>query len=211
MKIARYLQHLSQRLRNEPFSQLMLDGLGRLGLLLQPFYLFEEQLPSGAAPAVHPALAAAEIRLLGPDDVALLAAVPWRGLDAATCRERLHRGNGCLGLFVDGRLAGFTWFDLAECNFEGWRMPLQADEAYLFDAFTLPDWRGKGLAPLLRYRVYQQLALQGRRRFLSVSIRTNRAAIRFKRKLGGRIIGRGFRAEFLGRWSFGSKPPERRV
>jgi GNAT superfamily N-acetyltransferase len=210
MQIARYFEHLFHRLRNEPVSQLMLDGLGRLGLQLQPFYLFEEALPSGGVPAVDPELRNASIRLLEPGQIGLVTAMPWRGLDEATCAERLARGNGCLGLFIGERLAAFTWFDLEECNFEGWRMPLRPDEAYLFDAFTLTEWRGKGLAPYLRYRVYERLGQEGRNRFLSVSIRANRAAIRFKRKLGGRIIGRGFRVVLFGRWSFGSKPPKRR-
>ena len=204
-----YLRHLWTRVRREPAAQLLLDGFGRLGIAIQPFYLFEESLPPGGPPPVDPALQAARIRLLGPEDMGAVAAVPWRGLDEAFFRQRLEHGNGCLGLFDGGELAAFTWFDPRECNYEGWRFPLRDDEAYLFDAFTLTPWRGKGLAPYLRYRVYEILAEQGRRRFYSVSIRSNRAAIRFKEKLGGRIVARGYRVGLFGRWSFGSRPPGR--
>jgi len=112
-------------------------------------------------------------------------------------------------MFDGGRLAAFTWYDLGECNYEGWRFPLHDDEAYLFDAFTLAPWRGRGVAPYLRHRVYQLLSGWGRSRFYSVSIRTNKAAIRFKEKLGGRVVGKGWVLVLFGRWRFGSRPPDR--
>jgi GNAT superfamily N-acetyltransferase len=188
---------------------LLLDGLARLGLAFQPFYLFEEGLPAGGPPPAAPGLGDAEVRLLGPGDMRDVAAVPWRGLSEALFLERLERGTGCLGLYAGGRLAAFSWFDLQACDYEGWRFPLREGEAYLFDAFTLQPWRGRGAAPYLRHRVYQLLAARGCTRFYSVSIRTNRAAIRFKQKLGGRIVGSGWRVTLFGRWRFGSHPPER--
>lgn len=202
-----YLGHLLERFRHEPKSQLLLDALGRLGVVIQPFYLFEETFPTGPMPELAPGLRDAEVRQLGPDDMKAVAAVPWRGLDEAVFRQRLRQGNGCLGLYDDGVLAAFTWYDLRECNYEGWRFPLREDEAYLFDAFTLSPWRGQGVAPYLRYKSYSLLAEAGRKRFLSVSIRANRAAIRFKQKLGGRIVAKGFRGRLFGRWGFGSRPP----
>jgi GNAT superfamily N-acetyltransferase len=209
MSTASYLRHLLQRFRREPTRQLLLDGLGRLGVSVQPFYVFEETLSPDAAPRTPPDLRDADVRQLEPGDMQAVAAVPWRNLDEAFFLQRFESGNGCLGLFVGGELAAFSWYDLKECNYEGWRFPLNDDEAYLFDAFTLAPWRGKGVAPFLRHRVYEVLAAQGRRRFYSVSLKTNRAAIRFKEKLGGRIVDEGWWVGLFGRWGFGSKPPER--
>lgn len=209
MSTAGYLKYLLQRVRHEPKLQLLLDGLARLGVSVQPFFVFEEALSPDEPSATVPELRNAEVRLLGPGDMKAVAAVPWRGLDEDFFLRRLESGKGCLGLFVGGELAAFSWYDLEECNFEGWRFPLKDHEAYLFDAFTLAPWRGKGAAPLLRHRLYEVLAAQGRRRFYSVSLRGNRAAIRFKEKLGGRIVDAGYRVELFGRWGFGSRPPER--
>ncbi len=209
MAIGTYLRHVWERFRHEPPAQLLLDGLGRLGVSIQPFYLFEETLPADGPPVVDAALRPAVVRQLGPDDMRAVAAVPWRGLSEAFFLARLRQGNGCLGLFDQGRLAAFTWYDTKECNYQGWIFPLRQDEAYLFDAFTLAPWRGKGVAPHLRHRVYQILAEQGRTKFYSVSIRTNQAAIRFKQKLGASRVARGWVVELFGRWRFGSRPPGR--
>jgi hypothetical protein len=65
------------------------------------------------------------------------------------------------------------------------------------------------VAPYLLYRVYRILAQAGRTRCFSVSIRTNRPAIRFKQKLGAKLVARGWVVTLLGRWRFGSRPPER--
>jgi GNAT superfamily N-acetyltransferase len=209
LSIGSYIRYLAGRFRREPATQLLFDGLGRLGVAIQPFYLFEESVPAGEPPAVDPELRTAVVRQLGPEDAPSLASVPWRRLPEEFFAARFRQGNGCIGMFDRGQLAAFTWYDSRECNFEGWRFPLREDEAYLFDAFTLTPWRGKGVAPLLRYRVYQMLAKQGRTKLFSVSIRTNRAALRFKEKLGAKIVGRGWVVELFGRWRLGSKPPER--
>ena len=209
MAIGTYLRHVWERFRHEPPAQLLLDGLGRLGVSIQPFYLFEEALPVDGPPVVDSALRSAVVRQLGPDDMQGVALVPWRDVTEEFFLARLRKGNGCLGMFDGGRLAAFTWYDPKECNYEGWRFPLHEDEAYLFDSFTLAPWRGKGAAPYLRHRVYQILAEDGRTRFYSVSIRTNKAAIRFKEKLGAIIVGRGWVVELFGRWRFGSRPPGR--
>jgi len=206
MEVRTYAKHIIRRLRREPLPQLLLDGLGRLGISFQPFYIFEESLPPGDPPPLDPSLRKAEVRVLGPADMPAVAAVPWRGLPEEHFREKLERGNGCLGMFDGERLAAFTWYDLGECNYEGWQFPLLDDEAYLFDAFTLAPWRGRGVAPFLRFRLYRLLAGQGRNRYYSVSIRTNRGAVRFKEKLGGRIVGKGWVLCLFGRWRFGSKP-----
>lgn len=209
MSIGSYFRHIAGRFRREPPAQLLIDGLGRLGLSIQPFYLFEESLPAGEPPVVGPELRSAVVRELGPEDAQCLASVPWRRLPEEFFVARFRQGNSCVGMFDHGQLIAFAWYDPQECNYEGWRFPLQDDEAYLFDAFTLTPWRGKGAAPFLRYRVSQILAEQGRTKLFSVSIRTNRAALRFKEKLGAKIVARGWVVELFGRWRLGSKPPER--
>jgi hypothetical protein len=71
---------------------------------------------------------------------------------------------------------------------------------------SLAPWRGKG-GTYLRYQSPETCA--GGTRCLSVSIHTNRPAIRFKQKLSAKLVARGWVVTLLGRWRFGSRPPER--
>ncbi len=202
-----YLKHVLDRIRHEPLAQVLLDGLHRFGITIQPFYLFEEGFFSHEPPAPGEDLRPFEVRVLAAGDMQAVAAVPYRGLSEAFFLDRLERGQGCLGIFAGDELAAFIWYDLEECNYEGWRFALGEHEAYLFDAFTLAPFRGRGVAPFLRYRLYQLLSEAGRTRFYSVSARANAAALRFKQKLGAKILARGLLVELLGRWRFTSSPP----
>jgi hypothetical protein len=62
-------------------------------------------------------------------------------------------------------MAAFTWVDLDEFGMSCSRFPLNSNEAYLFDAYTLPLFRGKNMAPCLRYHVYKELEKAGKKGF----------------------------------------------
>jgi hypothetical protein len=60
---------------------------------------------------------------------------------------------------------------------------LEDDEAYLFDAYVLPAYRGQRLVTLARYFAYEELRRLGRHRLYSISLGFNRSSHRFKQKL----------------------------
>ncbi len=62
------------------------------------------------------------------------------------------------------------------------------NEAYLFDAFTLREYRGHNIAPFMRYSCYQELSKMGYNTFYSYSDYFNVPAIRFKAKLAARLL-----------------------
>jgi len=102
-----------------------------------------------------------------------------------------------------GVLVAFTWCDFENFSFESFCYDLSEDEAYLFDMYTLEAYRGKGVAPYLRYQFYRELALQGKKRLYSVSDCFNTPGIKFKLKLNARIIELGLLVELFGKWQFG--------
>lgn len=60
------------------------------------------------------------------------------------------------------------------------------DEAYLFDMYTLNEFRGKGLAPFLRDKVYKELNKLGRTKCYSYSSLLNRSSILVHEKLNAK-------------------------
>ena len=84
------------------------------------------------------------------------------------------------------------------------------DEAYLYEAFTEPGWRGRGLFPAMLFRLLAYARAQNRRRALIFVLSDNRASRRAiekagftlfqtvsKVKIGGlkRLVFRGPRAD----------------
>ena len=129
------------------------------------------------------------MRQLTARDMPLLAKLPGREREVEKALARLNDAE-CLGIFVDGAVAGYTW-----CRFD--RMLharqielhiLERDEAYLFDIYVDKAYRGLGVAHVLRHQLYRHLAAKGIKRFYSISAYFNRSTRKFKAKLGAREV-----------------------
>jgi len=121
-------------------------------------------------------------------EMRLMASIPGRTFSEEELTKRLKEGKRCYGAKIEGRIAAFTWADLREFGTRTRRFLLQEDEAYLFDAYTLPGHRGKGLAPVVRYYAYERLEDMGKKRLYSITDFFNVPSLRFKKKLGAKII-----------------------
>ncbi|MGI9043014.1 MAG: GNAT family N-acetyltransferase, partial [Gemmatimonadaceae bacterium] len=145
------------------------------------------------------------------DDMAELALMPGRDLAEADLQARLASGQMCLGARHRGSVVAFTWCNLRQCMIERHALfELRDDEASLFDAYTVESFRGRDLARWMRYRCYEELAAMGRRRCYSVTIVFNTPAVRFKQKLGAKVIGRGVYVDLVARsqFHFGVQRPD---
>ncbi len=100
----------------------------------------------------------------------------------------LNAGNKCLGLKYKDDLASFMFINLTDCDFTLSILPLKEDEAYLTFMYTLKAYRGKNLAPYLRYKSYEILKKMGRDKIYSVSVLSNSSAIRYKEKLNAKNL-----------------------
>ena len=193
-----YAGHIYRKARFSGLPRVLVDGLDLLGLTVRPFILYEERRAFGSAPEPAPSRDAYQVVELGERDLEEIAAFPVRFITLEGLRARLEAGKIGLAVKHEGRIVAFSWIDLEECNFRGYRFPLREDEAYLFDAYTSPAYRGRGLTPFLRERVYQDLESRGRRRYFSFSDALNRPANNFKRKLGAQKLELGLHIRLRG-------------
>lgn len=99
-----------------------------------------------------------------------------------------NAGQRCLGLKYKDELASFMFINLTECDFTPQIIPLKNDEAYLAYMYTMKAFRGKNLAPYLRYKSYEILKKMGRNKIYSVSIYFNSSALRYKEKLNAKNL-----------------------
>jgi GNAT superfamily N-acetyltransferase len=107
----------------------------------------------------------------------------------------------CFGARDGSRLVAKMWCDLEAFHYPPNYRILASDEAYLFAAYTDPDYRGRDLAPLMRTACYAALQKMGRNRFYSYTEYFNTAARRFKEKLGARNEALRVHIDLFGRWS----------
>ena len=199
-----YLEHLRSKLRYNEIMGNILDALSKLGIKIILFYVFLEK-ETADPPDFESEFEEYEVKGLFQTDMTQIAAIPERKVTFDELSKRISEGKRCLGMKHQGRLIAFTWCDLNECHYEGYRFPLRPNEAYLFDSYTSIPYRGRGILPYLRRRMYAELKQLGKNTFYSVSNRYYISAVRFKLKLNAKIVDSGIYIELFKRWRFTSK------
>jgi len=199
-----YTKYIRMKMRYNPFPRIVLDGLAKMQIRIQPYYVVLEGLIDGVLDDLEVQRNEYEIGFLGIEDMNVIGSIPFREISYEDVLTRLEEGKMCFGAKRSGELAAFSWCDIEEFDFKGLGFPLRKNEAYLFDAYTFDSFRGRGLAPYLRYQLYKELGKLGRHRLYSISERFNASSLKFKRKLNAKVIGSGLCVDVLNRWHFSS-------
>ena len=202
MRASEYIHHLRRKVRYSGLTRLVVDGCGWLGISVMPLYVFREGLGLLGEQDFDARLAGYAVEHLGPEAMGELVVIPGRNVPEAELQGRLEAGSRCVGVRRGGELVGFTWFDLERCTYRGYPFPLGPGQGYLFDAYTLVGFRGHGVAALIRYAAYRDLAALGRTDLYSVSYTLNTPSLKFKRKLNAEIVELGVFVELFRRWRF---------
>ncbi|MBC2839930.1 GNAT family N-acetyltransferase [Robiginitalea sp. SC105] len=98
-------------------------------------------------------------------------------------KENPNSPYDALGLFQNDQLAAFMMIRFNQFTLNGKVFKLKPGEAYLENMYTFENFRGKKLAPYLRYKCYEYLEEQGVAVCYSVTEYLNNASRRFKTKL----------------------------
>jgi hypothetical protein len=194
------LNYIRSKFQYNTIVQVILDVLKVLKIRINPYYIFLEDprlIPAGFHFSNPDAI---EFGHLSKDHILLLLDYPDRNETFKSLNERLDHGDVCIAAWFGKKIVAFSWADLKEISFPPYRMPLLDSEAYLYDTYTTIEFRGKGIADILRYHLYVELTKQGRYTLYSISQRFNPPAIRFKSKLGAKIVDSGISIKFFDKW-----------
>ncbi len=175
----------------------VLRRVHKMGLLLEPFFTVLE----GEAESIEPA-SADKFRCAFVADTEFDALAEFEQTeDRRTLQTWFDEGKRCFAIWNGSRLAATMWCDFEEFSFTPNHRPLQNHEVYLFAAYSHPDYRGHGLAPMMRQHCYAALRQLGKTRFYSYTEYFNAAARRFKEKLGARNESLHLHIRLFNKWS----------
>ena len=197
-----YIKRTWYKFRYNHILRLFFDGLTKLGIEITPYYIVLEGLFGKTIPTLEQKPKGYDAGFFGPEDIPAVAALPGRTLSEKKLTARLKKGHLCYGLKFDGEPAAFNWFDTEALVCGPHRIPMKDHEASLYDAYTDMDHRGKGLAPFVRYQSYKELSAKNRTQIYSVSTCFNTSSIRFKKKLGARLVETHLLVIFFKKWKF---------
>lgn len=153
-------------------------------------------------PSQQPIDALGEFSFLSADDVARLGQSPELGLNPAFV-SRARRGHDrCYALVKDDEVLHYGWCALDSIDpefFAGSLMSFSAKIVYVYNVFTPPVHRGRGLNGACLAAALQQLSDDGVTGCLAAVHWTNEASLRSFRRLGARDLGLLVSARILGR------------
>ena len=145
---------------------------------------------------------ASEIRLLSETDVRNFAWEPEYRLNPEYAARLLFGFDFCAGAFVEGRLAAYAWYALSSIEAKnnrgrsrhsGTSMTFPEHMAFLYQAFTHPDFRREGFYADLHRFAFDALAGRGVTAILATCDWSNRSALANSRDLGFRNLGKIWR------------------
>jgi len=178
---------IASKFRHGLVLQTVRNQLTRIGIKITPYYWVQEGLNITEAPHIKGDISEYTVEFIEAEEIKRIAhdvhAYSEQGM-----LKMLEKGTKCLALRHKEEIASLMYINLDECDFASLDLPLKDDEAYLTYMYTMDDFRGKNLAPYLRYRSYEILKGLGREKIYSVSVLFNSSAIRYKEKLNAKNL-----------------------
>jgi len=185
-----FLKKVWIKIRYGMVLQVIGNRIAKLGFEVAPYYWFMEGAGSLKAPEIKGNVDDYMIKFLEPDDMKEIAKSNT-GYSEAEFLVFLEAGERCLAMVNGDKIATFMWISLNKCNFKSITIPMKSKEAYLWNMFTVESFRGKNIAPYLRYKSYEILREMGRNTLYSISLYFNSPAIKFKQKLNAKFVKLG--------------------
>ncbi len=180
------LQRAIAVLRDEGLRSFWFKLIGEFGYrrMLMVEYRLDDPIPgfTEGLPVHNDLLKAGELG-------AYLAFRPEIGQTEVT--NRLDSGQLCFVAWHDGRIVSACWSSAgsARIDYLDHETRLADGEAYLYDKFTLPAYRGHRIANAVRVYQLQHLRQAGYHRAVAALVPENKTALRDNAKGGFRPVG----------------------
>jgi len=105
------------------------------------------------------------------------------GIGHKDLRNDLKNGDTCLGIKYEDEIAVYSFVKHNNFSFRDRNFVLKPSEAYIHNTYTFEAFRGKNLAPYLRYQCYEYFKSKDVKNYYSISEYFNKPTLKYKRKI----------------------------
>jgi len=194
--------YITNKLKYDSFLQSTINALKLIRIYIYPYIIYREHKCLTKKTPQNDILQEFEISLAQKKDMEQILYFPDRMDRLEKLHTRLKRGDLCIAAWSEGKIVAFSWANLKLYDFLYSKYKLNENEAYLYDAYTASAYRGKKISYYLRNHFYKLLNENGIDVFHSVSIKSNKSAIRFKKNIHARIIEHGLHINIFNKWHY---------
>jgi hypothetical protein len=189
---------------------LILQGVryafAKIGIDIMPYYWVQEEASLSQKPLIKTDSQDFIFKSLNNEDIKLILEKSDT-INEKKIIQSLDKKQECVGLKFGNQIAAYMFIELNDFIFNNRTFKIKENEAYLLNMFTFETYRGKNLAPYLRYCCYRYLENRNIMVKYSISNYFNKSAIKFKKKLNSKHIRLYVNIELFKRlqWHFALK------
>ncbi len=186
---------------------LILQGVryafAKIGIDIMPYYWVQEEASLSQKPLIKTDSQDFIFKSLNNEEIKLILEKS-DAINEKKIIQSLDKGQECVGLKFGNQIAAYMFIELNDFIFNNRTFKIKENEAYLLNMFTFETYRGKNLAPYLRYCCYRYLKNRNIMVKYSISNYFNKSAIKFKKKLNSKHIRLDVNIELFKRlqWHF---------
>jgi len=193
------LQWFWNIIRHGLFFQGLRNRLETIGINIMPYFWTLEGSESISCPKVLGDTGGFAISYFNETDVEkaqnLIAGSHYKSL-----LEYFEEGQVCVGIKDYDKIVAFMFVKGDSYFFRGKTFKLSNDEAYMHSMYTFELYRGRRVAPYLRYHCYGICKDLGFSKLYSISEYLNKSSRRFKQKLNAKHTALYLSVNLFGRY-----------
>ncbi len=174
-------------IRNGLFFHGLRNRLARIGINIMPYYWVKEEVHNCEEPKIKGNVADYKLRNLNLEELTLIC----KDIDNFIMDDLIDDFKNCdlcIGLENNKEIAAYMFIGLNSFDFKYRKIEILENEAYLFNMWTFHSFRGRNLAPYLRFKSYELLNEMGRDTKYSITEYFNKSSIKFKNKLNSKHL-----------------------
>lgn len=178
------IKMIRSRAKNGLLLLTLRNAVMRLGIDIDPYWICREGLDlCPDPPGIKDDSRLYEMRKI--DDTIIREQYTLMGWSTSDLNQTLALDHLSYGLYREDELTAFMIARINQYVFKDKTFKLKPHEAYLGGMYTFEKFRGRSLAPFLRFKCYEILSKDGYTTFYSITQYFNRSSARFKEKLNG--------------------------
>nr|WP_299173556.1 hypothetical protein [uncultured Allomuricauda sp.] len=176
------LELIRNRFKNGLILFSLRNILSRTGIDISPYYWVREGSLNFDVPKIKDKDTSYKFEFLQLADLEAMRSMRLR-YNKSEMIEGMKRGQKCIALKESNNVAAFMFIEYNSFVSRGKKFVLGEKDAYLLNMYTLNNYRGRNLAPFLRYKSYELLKEEGIENIYSISEYFNYSSRKFKEKL----------------------------
>ena len=179
------IEWLSNIIKHGLFWHGVRNNLAKIGLDFMPYYWVEEYTSPLTPPQIRGEDKNFEMSIFGETEINYIKNTII-GIEQKDLLTDLKNGEICIGLKNNDEIAAYMFIKCKPFTFRKRDFNLIPTESYLHSMYTFEDYRGKNIAPYLRYHSYKYLEKENITTYYSISEYFNKSTIKFKEKLNSK-------------------------